>query len=149
MFRRALFAFSVLFGVLTIGVFLGIYLVDVGYVSRSSDNVLRSFDEITIDLTIDYGNNDIQTFPQEILFSGQTVLDLLTAMERRHGIVIETRNFPGMGKFVEAIHGVHSTNNMYWQYWVNNEYGIMGAGQYILKDGDNIHWKRTNEEIKL
>ena len=151
LFSQTLKIFTLLFGVLMVGVFLGLSLENVGYIPVADNNqasLASSFENkkrIAVDLIIDYGNGDLQSFPTETLLQGDTVLDLLYAIERRRGIALETRNFLGLGMFIEAIHGVHNTNNFYWQYWVNGKYAEIGAGQYVLQDGDEILWKRSNQ----
>jgi len=142
--------YVVLFLVFSFGVLFGMFLKDVGYVPSSSttaavSGIIEEQKEIVIDLTIDYGNGDIQSFPEEQLSQRESVFDLLMTLEDK-GIVIEVRNFPGLGKFVEAIHGVRNSNNFYWQYWVNDDYAKVGAGQYILQDGDKVIWKRTDQQ---
>jgi len=141
-FKETSKLFGVLFGVFVMGVLLGIFLVDTGSVPATSS---QEREEIKVDITIDYGNGDVQSFSEEVIRNGDTVLALLSVLERRYGIITERRNFPGMGVFIEAIHGVHNSNSFYWQYWVNGEYAKVAAGQYILKDGDKILWKRTNK----
>jgi len=101
--------------------------------------------EITVELTIDDGDKSIQTFSGGVLTKGDTVLDLLYAMEERHGLVVKKRDFPGMGVFIEGIGGIENSNDTYWQYWVNDEHAKVAAGEYILEDGDQVLWKRTNE----
>jgi hypothetical protein len=140
--------FGVLFCVLAFGVLLGITLVDIGYVPVREYTVAVGTGEadghlqkIAVDLTIDYGNGDIQSFPDQIVFSGSSVVGLL----EQSGIVVEKRNFPGLGVFIEAINGVHNSNNYYWQFWINGEYSSIGADQYKLQNGDAVVWKRTNE----
>jgi len=149
-FRQNLKIFAVLFFVFSFGVLFGLFLKDVGYVPGSYTRAsvadsIEHREEIIVDLVIDYGNGDIQSLPQEKIMQGDSVYDVLEMLEEEKGIGIETRNFPGLGKFIEAIHGVHSTNNFYWQYWVNDEYAKVAAELYILDDGDRILWKRTNE----
>ncbi|MCH7604849.1 DUF4430 domain-containing protein [Patescibacteria group bacterium] len=150
-FNQTLKIFALLFGVLMLGVFLGLSLENVGYIPGVEDNQasvassIEHREEIAVDLLIDYGNGDLQSFSAELLFQGDTVLDLLYAMEKRRGIALETRNFLGLGMFIEAIHGVRNTNNFYWQYWVNGKYAEIGAGQYVLQDRDEVLWKRTNQ----
>ena len=150
-FKKTVVLFSILFGVFVFGTLFGVFLVDVGYVpitshaQPDSERAAQSKKDIAVDLIIDYGNGDTQSFPAEIAWEGSTVFDLLQKMEKRHGVSIETRNFPGVGVFIEAIHGVHNTNQSYWQFWVNGEYAKVGAGQYALKDGDKVLWKRTSE----
>ncbi|HEY4510030.1 MAG TPA: DUF4430 domain-containing protein [Candidatus Paceibacterota bacterium] len=141
-FRKTLKLFTVLFGVLAFGVLLGVSLADMGYAPTGTQ---AEREEILVDLEIDYGNGDEQSFPGKLAGRGDTVLDVLDILERQNGITIEKRNFPGLGVFIEAIHGVENTNNSYWQFWVNGEYSQVGAGQYELKDGDKVLWKRTSE----
>jgi len=150
-FKQTVKIFGVLFLVFMFGVLIGVSLVNIGYVSVGESRVFVGADtqvkeaEIRVDLTIDYGNGDTQIFPQEVLRSGETVLDLLENLERLHGITLQKRDFPGLGVFIEAIHGVHNTNNSYWQFWVNEEYAQVGASQFKLQDSDKVLWKRTNE----
>lgn len=146
-FNQTLKTFLLLFGVFSFGVLLGISLTNIWGQSgaTSIDALLVGQAEISVDLTIDYGNGDIQVFPGEAVRRGATIIELLENLEKQEGITIEKRNFPGLGVFIEAIHGVHNTNNSYWQYWVNGEYAKVGAGQYKLRDGDEILWKRTSE----
>ena len=141
-FRQTLKLFGVLFGALAFGVLLGFSLADIGYMPTGTE---AGREEILVDLAIDYGNGDTQSFPGQVVRQGDTVLDLLEILERQKGVAFEKRNFPGLGVFVEAIHGIHNTNDSYWQFWVNGEYSKVGASQYELKDGDRVLWKRTGE----
>lgn len=142
-FKQTSKFFGILFGVFVMGVLLGVFLVDTQYVPAAQDSLPRG--DIAVDVTIDYGNGDIQSFSDEVLQEGDSVLNVFSVLESRHGVSTERRNFPGMGVFIEAIHGVHNANNFYWQYWVNNEYARVAAGQYVLHDGDQVLWKRTGE----
>ena len=142
--------FAMLFGVLFFVVLIGFSLQETEYLQSSAQLIEKSqnTEKISVDIEIDYGNGlpgqgDVQAFVGEALFAGDTVLDLLYSLEEEQGVAIETRNFPGLGQFIEAIHGVHNTNNSYWQYWVNDEYAKVGAGQYVLKDDDYVLWRRT------
>lgn len=153
-FEQKLKIFGVFSGVLCFGVLLGVALVNIGFIPLPKRTFVplapvaaleKPAKEIRVGLTIDYGNGDVQAFSRETLLGGSTVLDLLESLESQHGIALEKRNFPGLGVFIEGIHGVHNTNNAYWQFWVNGEYSKVGAGQYVLKDGDQVLWKRTSE----
>jgi len=152
-FKQTIKIFAVLFGVFVFGALIGLFLADIGYVSVGQQNLAsiatsQENQEIRADVSIDYGNDDVQSFAGELLRQGDTVLDLLENLERGEGIILEKRNFPGLGVFIEAIHGVHNTNQSYWQFWVNGEYAQVGAGQYVLKDGDKVLWKRTSERSR-
>ena len=141
-FRQTLKLFVLFFGVLAFGVLLGVSLVDMGYAPTGAQS---TWEAIHVDLAIDYGNGDTQSFPNQAMRQGDTVLSLMEVLERQNGIVIEKRNFPGLGVFIEAIQGVHNTNDSYWQFWVNGEYSKVGAGQYKLNNDDKVLWKRTGE----
>jgi len=149
LFRKTLLAFSVLFGVWIFGVLFGLFLSDIGYGPLTENNLAAVSGshqkEIIVDVRIDYGSEDAQSFPGEVLRQGDTALDLLYEIERKHGVSVEIREFPGLGVFVEAIHGVHNSSNVYWQFWINDAYAKVGAGQYVLQEGDKVLWKRTNE----
>jgi hypothetical protein len=78
---------------------------------------------------------------------------LIDAMERLQLISdqpfsLVTKEYTGMGKFVEEINGVKNspTTNEYWGYYINGKSAQIGASSYILKEGDNIEWKyaKTN-----
>lgn len=135
--------FLLLFSVFILGTGFGIF-----FFKEQDDHYLKSEEhlivpsEISVDLIIDYGDGDLQHFTDEVMWRGGTVFDLLLSMERRYGISVETRDFPGVGVFIEGIHGVRNTNSSYWQYWVNGEYAQKGADNYILEDGDAVLWKR-------
>ncbi|HEX9721910.1 MAG TPA: DUF4430 domain-containing protein [Candidatus Paceibacterota bacterium] len=137
-FKQTIKIFGVLFFVLVFGVLLGVSLADIGYVPVVATQEQK---EIQVDLAIDYGNGDSQMFPGQEIGAGDSVLSLF----EKSGVTLEKRNFPGLGVFIEAINGVHNSNNYYWQFWVNGEYANIGASEYELRHGDQVLWKRTNE----
>lgn len=67
--------------------------------------------------------------------AGSSVEDLMTAC----GIAFE-REPSG---FITSINGVSqdTSQGLYWIYYVNGELGMVGASQYMIKDGDVITWK--------
>ncbi len=102
---------------------------------------LPSQEEILVDLTIIYSEEDEQLFQEEKITQGSSVLDLLLHIEE---LQVITEQFPGVGVFVKEIGGVKGTDNTYWQYFVNNNYAEKGAGDYILQDKDSVSWKLTD-----
>ncbi len=129
--------------------FSAVFLLGTGFgiffsKETSKEAVPAVFSEISVNLVIDYGGDDLQHFAGEAMWEGGTVLDLLLSMEKRYGISVEKRDFPGVGVFIEGIHGVRNTRTSYWQYWVNGEYAQRGADNYMLKEGDTVLWKRTD-----
>jgi hypothetical protein len=57
--------------------------------------------------------------------------------------IFSTKNYPGMGQFVEEINGIKNDfkQNKYWIYYINNKSAIAGISQYIIQQGDIIEWK--------
>lgn len=72
---------------------------------------------------------------------GKTALELLKAAHN-----VETKEFTGIGEFVESIDGVAPDANHFWGFWVNGTQAQVGAGQYVTKSSDVIEWKL--EEIR-
>ena len=71
----------------------------------------------------------------------KTALDLL-----KTGHKVETKEFAGIGEFVESINGVKADNKHFWEFIVNGKSSNVGASSYEVKDGDKIEWKLS--EIK-
>jgi len=45
---------------------------------------------------------------------------------------------------IDSIAGVvNGEESNYWQYWINGEYGIVGADRQPLNDNDTVEWKFT------
>jgi hypothetical protein len=94
--------------------------------------------------TVDFGENTVRAFLtienggavtcEENIPEGSTVFDVMTACNIP---------FEEEGGFVTSINGVSqdATANMYWIYYVNGEMPAVGAGEYIVQDGDEITWK--------
>lgn len=59
---------------------------------------------------------------------------------------VETKNFSGVGEFVESINGIKADTKHFWELLVNGKSSSVGAGSYQLKAGDKVEWKLT--EIK-
>ena len=125
------FCVGVLFG------WLGITLVsDKNTLSRGTG------DEIFVDVSIVYDDEHTQHFTDVVLVHTSTPYDALFALERRHGITIDTRRFGENELFIEAIHGVRNTSDRYWSLDVNNTPKELLDPNYILTDGDHVIWER-------
>lgn len=84
---------------------------------------------------------------------GDTVYSVLTEAARRYKIHIDNSGdatfvyIAGIAYIYETEYGDLSG----WMYYVNGEYPSVGAGEYILKDGDRIEWRYTcnlGEDLK-
>ncbi len=98
---------------------------------------------ILIGATRDYGQGEIKATLiiensgiecETVLSAGSTVFDLMTACKVP---------FEEEGGLVTSINGVSQdpSASKYWMYYINGELAPVGAGDYIVQNGDEIVWK--------
>ena len=56
-------------------------------------------------------------------------------------INFKDKNYSGMGKFVEEINGLKSSQNKYWIYYINGKEANVGISNYKINPGDVVSWK--------
>jgi hypothetical protein len=55
---------------------------------------------------------------------------------------VETKTFSGVGEYVVAINGLtETTGKNFWAFYVNGKQAKVGAGDYVLQEGDKVEWK--------
>lgn len=94
---------------------------------------------IQISVTLNYGNSTSVT-KTIFLSPNTTVLDALKAT----ATVNATYWSAYQSLLIDAINSVANNangNNMWWEYWVNDELALVGVDQYKLRDGDSVEWK--------
>jgi hypothetical protein len=93
------------------------------------------------DLVLDFGEKKIATY-SGVRVAEKTVLGLLLQAAQDNGFEVNY-NPPsgGMGAFVKSIGGVENTNEKFWQFWVNGEYGQVAMDQQEIKNGDIVEVK--------
>lgn len=79
--------------------------------------------------------------PSYSVAENQNALELL-----KNSHVVETKSYGQMGEFVLSIDGIKPDNQHFWQLYVNGKSSSVGAGSYVLKEGDKVEWKLS--EIK-
>ncbi len=67
---------------------------------------------------------------------GKNALDLLKGIKK-----VTTKNYSGVGEFVDGIDGVGSDSKHFWSFYVNGAQATVGAGAYTTKSTDVIEWK--------
>jgi hypothetical protein len=77
--------------------------------------------------------------------TNNTVLGLLVEASAVEGFPIQYQYWEDLGASrVDVINGIRNgAGGLWWQYWVNGDYGPVGAGRYILADGDAVLWRHT------
>jgi hypothetical protein len=71
-----------------------------------------------------------------------TALELLSEMTTEKKVVLETKDYAGLGKMIIKIGDLtNGQDNKYWQYWVNGKPASVGADSYQVEASDIIEWK--------
>ncbi|MEM2321339.1 MAG: hypothetical protein QXS79_05610 [Candidatus Bathyarchaeia archaeon] len=104
-------------------------------------NVLEKL-TMKVNILIDYGNGTL------IWYNGTSVpRETNVLMATKVIAVVEGKEYPEMGIFVEAINGVRNEGGKYWIWYMWNpkkkdwEWGPVASDKYILHEGDTIMWK--------
>lgn len=69
------------------------------------------------------------------------LFNAMNSLSEQRRITFKSVLYPGLGEFINEINGIKNTSDQFWLYYVNGTLGSMGAGSYVLKDGDVIEWK--------
>lgn len=130
--------------VFLIGLFLGQYFSKIQLPRETEVEK-----EIEVSLSLDFGQGNIKTFEGIRLEEEKTVLDLLEKVTEENDLEFSFKQYPDLGVFVESIDNVVNDfeRNLWWQYWVNGEYAIIGASNYQLKNGDSVEWKYIESQL--
>jgi len=71
---------------------------------------------------------------------GESALEFLENVTKDEKIDLETTEYD-FGVLVDAIGGIGNTKEKSWIYFVNEKSAEVGAGEYVLEDGDLVEWK--------
>lgn len=123
----------------------GIILADIGAITTEKQT--SSNEQIDVTLIIDYGNNQVDTY--QIQTKNVTVYAvLMQAAERYQFPVNATYHDAYQSHYISMINSVEEGKNYsYWQYYINGEYGIVGADHQIINNDDVIEWKFKKPNI--
>lgn len=95
-----------------------------------------------VNILIDYGNGTLVWYNGTVVPRETNVL-----MATKVIAVVEGKEYPGMGTFVESINGVKNEGGRYWIWYIWSpekkdwEWGPVASDKYILHEGDIIKWK--------
>ena len=70
-----------------------------------------------------------------------TVLDTMNELASSGDFKFTSKEFPGMGTFVESINGKAGADGFYWILYVQGTLSQTGASQTIVNPGDHIEWR--------
>lgn len=101
--------------------------------------------EATVTVTIE----DLYTDKEVSITSGETVLDVLSALAATDpNVKLQTKEYSGLGVLVERIgEKANGTSDEYWQYKVNGIMPQVGADKLEVQNGDMIEWYFDTSEF--
>lgn len=100
-------------------------------------------EEVTAVVKISFENGTVWEF-RNITTKNSTVYGFLLEAARRGNFSIKSTYYGTYDSvFVESIAGVANnwSSGRFWQYWINGEYGKVGADKQKVKDSDIIEWR--------
>lgn len=73
--------------------------------------------------------------------AGETVINVMRTLASTTDFTYTSRDYPGLGTFVDSITGIKNTSGKYWIMYVNGTLATNGVSATTLKMGDVIEWK--------
>ena len=97
------------------------------------------------ELIIETGDDARKSF--ELQPKGENLFVLTKNKLSEEKVEFNYESYSGLGELITQIGDKKGgANGKYWQYWVNGNYAQIGASSYIVKSGDIIEWKFTDEK---
>ncbi len=103
--------------------------------------------EVSATVEINYGNGTI--LAENITTDNYTAFGFLEAAVGHENI--DATYYESFGSWLingingiangVDVPGINDTGAYYWQYYVNDELGLVGADRYALLDGDVLEWR--------
>jgi len=80
---------------------------------------------------------------------GSSIYDVMKKLRNTQGLLFTTREYSGLGQFVEEINGVREDKQkgIYWLFYVNGQSANIGISNYIIKPNDLISWKYAKAQF--
>jgi hypothetical protein len=126
-------------------VLAGVGLMGTGIIS--TEPLKLNSRAINTTVIIDYGDNIIKTYDLEI--SSATVYSALIQASNQFGFEVRAEFYPNyQSHYIYSIDNVvEGKDNKFWQYYINGEYGTVGADLQILKNDDTVKWVYQEPKI--
>lgn len=123
----------------------GIFFVNSGIISTES--IKFDTDIVNVTLKIDYSNDTINTY--DIKMANPTVYSVLIKVSNDYDFSVGANYYAQyQSHYIFSINSVaEGENNKFWQYYINGNYGTVGADLQTVKDNDFIEWKFQKPKI--
>ncbi len=106
-----------------------------------------STESVTASVKIDFGNGTVWSYPNiSVEGKNATVYGILIEAAHEGNFSVKYTYYGQYDSIlVDSIAGVvNGDGNNYWQYWLNGDYGMVGADKQPIADNDIIEWKFTS-----
>jgi len=75
---------------------------------------------------------------------GEKVIDAMRTAASAGHLTFTTREYPGMGQFIDSINGKKNENGTYWILYINDTSSTLGASTASIGPGDTVEWRYKN-----
>jgi hypothetical protein len=130
-----------LIGIISISSFAGLIIFSLEFLpisnqeGKNTGRTNRLSEVHNITLIVEYITQPTDSWDNFSLYDYNT--SVLDALEEKCSVGLSIFS---SGPLVISINGVGPD----WVYYVNGQFAGVGAADYYLSNGDNIHWKRVN-----
>jgi hypothetical protein len=129
---------------LLIIIVVGISLVSIEVITTEPPKI--NSDVINTKLIIDYGNGHIDSY--NIKIGNATVFSVLMQASREYNFTVGAKYYDQyQSHYIYSINSVNEGNNNFWQYYLNGNYGTVGADHQSVKNNDCVEWKFQEPKI--
>ncbi len=123
---------------------VGIVFLNAGIIT--TDNNGLNPNEINATLLIDYGDGEKDEF--NIQIKNPTVYTLLLKASKEYNFDVKSDyQEQYQSHYIYSINSREEGEGLYWQYYLNTEYGIVGADMQSLKNNDVVEWKLEGSQV--
>lgn len=124
---------------------VGIGLVNSGIITTEPLKI--NTNEVNATLIIDYGNNQVDTYNMKV--ENPTVFSVLMKASNLYGFEVGAEYYNNyQSNYIYSINNVvEGKNNKFWQYYLNGEYGTVGADLQPINNNDTVKWMYQEPKI--
>jgi hypothetical protein len=119
-------------------IFTGISLNSIGVITTSPQ--VKSPETVKVQLILDFGDDIVESY--NVKSSNATVYSILIQASVENNFSLGSKYYKQyQSHYVHSIKSVEEMSTKFWQYYINGQYGSVGADLQTVKDGDLIEWK--------
>ena len=147
-FRKKGNSVAIILVVLGIGFAIGFLIgSDKEPAARPQAETMVEMESIEVSLVVE-GTGEPIEFSGVELEEGAVVMDLLSVLERKGALELETKDFGDeLGMFIEEINGERGGGKIWWQFWVDGNYSQVGVSFAKLQDDSVVEFKLSEDQF--